>query len=466
MFAILSGVSLGTASSQGREVVDPESQIYLPLVLSTTSPPPRVNIPYFESRVRFPETAILWFGRVDPTSNYADVRIGYNDDELAVRLAVFDRRLWYDPSPTAANLSAYDGASLYLNLDGPEGSGPASNAYRLVSQFNWWESRERWQASYRGASSGWAPAEIPFTTARNWQGNAPNDDVDDRGWIMTIRVPFASLGIAGPPPPGTEWGLAVAVHDRDGQAGTPNPDQTWPPGAASGQPAAWGVLTFGFPEYSPPPATPGSPVVIRHGLDGAVVTDAHVGGHSNCGKSYWPDFFYGWGDANYAGYDQVNIQNQYDISDWPCFSKFYITFPLDRVPAGKVLLNASLTLYQVGNAGMGWEPPPEPSLIQVHTILEDWDENTIAWNNAPLAFENVARSWVNPIDSIPGGPGVPNEWDLTAAASRAYAAGQPLRLVLYSADNAYHSGKYFLSSDAVGWGDAGRPTLTITWGDP
>jgi hypothetical protein len=461
---VLTVVSFRAVSTHAQEAVNSGNQVFIPLIIHNPILPPRINIPHFEERVRFPETAILWFGHVDPTHNYADVRIGYTDEHLAVRLAVFDRRLWVDQSPTLDTLTDYDGASLYLNLDGPQGS-LGSNAYKLVSQLNWWEAREPWQAAYRGGG-GWTLSEIPFTTARNWKGNAPNDDINDRGWTMTIRIPFASLGLSGPPPQGTEWGLAVVVHDRDDQAGTPIPDQVWPPGADSNAPATWGSLSFGLPVYTPAQASPGGSTVIRHGLNGAVVVDAHVGGHSNCGKPYFPNFFEGWGDANFAGYDQVNVQNQYDVSDWPCFSKFYITFPLDQIPADKVLLDANLTLFQIGNAGMGWEPPPEPSLIQVHTILEDWDESTITWNNAPLSYENVARTWVYPIESIPSGPGVPNEWDLTVAAARAYAARQPLRLVLYSADNAYHSGRYFLSSDALGWGGTGRPTLTITWGDP
>jgi len=48
--------------------------------------------------------------------------------------------------------------------------------------------------------------------------------------------------------------------------------------------------------------------------------------------------------------------------------------------------------------------------------------------------------------------------------AEAYASGAPLRLVLYGADWAYHSGKYFHSSDACDWNAEGCPTLTITWG--
>jgi len=41
-----------------------------------------------------------------------------------------------------------------------------------------------------------------------------------------------------------------------------------------------------------------------------------------------------------------------------------------------------------------------------------------------------------------------------------------VRLVLYSADWDYHSGKYFFSSDVADWNAQGRPTLEVVWGDP
>ena len=466
IFAILPAINLLTASSIVPVVANQQNQIYLPLVLTPATHSPRVHVPYFDGNIRFAEAGLFWFGDVEPTRNYADVRVGYNDTGLSLRLSVFDRRLWYDPTPEALDLSDYDGASLYLNLDGPSGSSLARNGYKLVSQLNWWEARERWQAAYRSSGGGWSLAEIPFTTNRNWRGNVPNNDVDDRGWSMTFHIPFASLGLTEAPPQGTVWGLAIALHDRDDQEGTPISDQTWPLAADLNQPVTWGSLSFGRPDSTPSPASPSGSLTIRHGLNGAIVKDAHVGGHSICGQPHWPNFFDSWGSANYAGYDQINIQNQSDVADWPCFSKFYITFPLDLVPANKVLLDATLKLYLFGNAGMNLEPPPQPSLIQALIVSEDWDESTITWNNAPLALENVAQTWVNPIDVFPGWPGVPYEWDLSTAAAQAYTTGQPLRLVLYSADGAYNSGKYFISSDTGEWNEDGRPALTITWGEP
>jgi hypothetical protein len=125
------------------------------------------------------------------------------------------------------------------------------------------------------------------------------------------------------------------------------------------------------------------------------------------GNPIWPDFFDGWGDANYAGYEQVNVLNQSDVADWPCFSKFYLTFPLDPIPPGVEILSATLRLHLFGNSGQGWEPPPQPSLIQALTVREDWDESTLTWNNAPLAFENFAATWVYPVEEFPRLAGSP-----------------------------------------------------------
>jgi hypothetical protein len=48
----------------------------------------------------------------------------------------------------------------------------------------------------------------------------------------------------------------------------------------------------------------------------------------------------------------------------------------------------------------------------------------------------------------------------------AYRAGAPLQIVMYTGDGAYHSGKYFSTSDTGEWNAVARPTLTIVWGNP
>ena len=220
-------------------------------------------------------------------------------------------------------------------------------------------------------------------------------------------------------------------------------------------------MVFGLPSaYVAPPATQRATITIKQGLNGATVPDADVGAWTTCGAGL--DLWTQWGEKNYAGQTQVNIQNQEDVSDWPCFSKYYVTFPLTALPAGKKIISSTLKLYQFGNSGQGWTPPPFRSLIQVMTVNDNWNEATLNWNNAPLAGELISQSNVDPLDTIPPWPGIPRAWDVSAAVARAYASGAPLRLVLYSADRPMHSGKYFYSSDAS---PEGRPTLQVLWGE-
>jgi hypothetical protein len=427
----------------------------------------RVNAPYFDGAANYSELAVFWFGRVTPTENYADVRIGYNRDKLILNVAAFDRRLWYDTSPSATDLTAWDAVTIYLSLESGAGSTFGANAYRFVGQLNWWEERTQWQAAYRYSGTVWNAVTLPFTTYSGWRGDVPNTDVDDRGWNVGFDIPFSSLGLAGPPSLGSTWRLAIVLHDRDDAAGTPIPNKTWPETMTVDQPATWGVLNFGVPSYAPPATTPGGTVTIRHKLNGAIVSDAAVGGFAVCGSG--TDYWTQWGDTKESFYssnhDRFNVQNQSDISDWPCFSKYYVTFPLSSLPAGKAVISATLKLYQIGNAGEGWTPGPQPSFIQVLTVDRAWDEAALTWNNAPLASENITGAWVDPLPLFPGWPGVPRQWNVSRAVAQAYTTGQPLRLAVYSADEPYQSGRYFSSSDVEDWDEVGRPTLTVTWGE-
>jgi hypothetical protein len=423
----------------------------------------RINAPQFDGEIRFEETAIAWFGHVDSTANSADVRIGYNDEHLYVRLGIMDRRLWYDLSPSPPDLTAWDSATLYLDLDGNVGASPDADAFRFDAQLSWWEERTDYQAAYVGNGDGWTQAGLNFDTVSGWRGDAPNTDGDDRAWSLDFFVPFTSLGLPGPPAEGTVWGLGVAVHDRDDAPGSPIADQLWPETLTPAQPSTWGQLRFGMPVYTPPPALAEGQTVIRQGLAGAVVPDAHVGGGTDCGAAAGPDYFPSWGGLRYSGTPVVNIQNLGDICDWPCFSRYYVTFPLSAIPQGKAIISATLTMYQWGNAGDGWEPGPQPSFIQVLTVDSAWDENTLDWNNSPLAVENVAATWAG---IFPEWPGEPRTWDVSRVAAGAVAAGTPLQVALYESDWAYHSGKYFWSSDVEDFYQELRPTLVVAWGEP
>ncbi len=446
----------------------------LPAVGQGAAPVPIVNAPYTTAasdNMPVPERAIFWFGEVGPVSdNYTDVRVIFNDEQLFVTLHVFDRLLFYKKDPAAAEMPDWDAATLYLNMDGASGSAPSTNAHKLTAQLNWHESRDdgAYHAAYQGNGSGWAAATTVLETSAGWQGVNLNDTAEDRGWNVSFKIPFSSLGLTGKPADGTVWGMALAVHDRDDAGGSVIADTVWPDGMDTAVPATWSQLRFGLPTYDPPPTNLGGTVTVRHGLNGAVVTDGHVGGDTICAEDIRPDFWAEWGSLNYAAdapQKRMNIQNQWNLGDWPCFSKYFATFPLDDVPANATVISATLTLVQFGNSNQGgsFDPDrlPQPSLIQILTTTEPWNEATLTWNNAPQAVENVSRAWVDPLPAGPPWIEVPREWDVSGAVAAAYEAGEPLRLAAYSADNAMHSGKYFRSSDAD---EAVRPSLEITWG--
>lgn len=435
---------------------------------------PQVNVPYTSATENSPggiagtERAIFWFGKVGPTTdNYADVRIIHNDEKLHVTVHVIDRLLYYQKDPATNEMPNWDAVSLYLDMDGTPGAAPAATAYKFVGQVSWNEDRSTgaYDAAYQGNGSSWTAVTIPFETVTGWQGQGFNNQSRDHGWNITFRIPYSSLGLNGRPASGTQWKIALVVHDNDG--GSAIPDKTWPPAMTDISPATWANLVFGLPTYTPPAGVSAAgTTTIRHGLNGAVVTDGHVGGDTTCAANIDPNFWSLWGSQNYANDYEVNVQNQWNLGDFPCFSKYYVTFPLDQIPANKAILNATLILQQFGNSNQGGSYPGDPpdSLIQVLTVQDSWQESTITWNNAPLAVENVARTWVYPLPPGPPYPNVPREWDLSYAVAQAYEAGQSeLKLVLYSADSSLHSGKYFRSSESND--PSARPTLTVTWGD-
>ena len=226
-------IPVGQATPFSLSTPSAASGQYLPLVIRPTqpiipTPPPRsgalrINVPYFENEIAFAETAILWFGKVNLTENYVDVRLGYSEDELFVHVAVFDRLLWYDDS-SPIDLEAWDFASLFIDMDGVEGSAPDGSSYRFVGSLNSWEADSDYQAVYGGNGSGWKEINIPFTSQIGYRGN-PNDNDRDNGWRLSYWIPFSSLGLEVAPPQGTVWGLAVVLHDRDDAVGSPIPDK-------------------------------------------------------------------------------------------------------------------------------------------------------------------------------------------------------------------------------------------------
>jgi hypothetical protein len=345
--------------------------------------------------------------------------------------------LRYDTTGQTSQLEQFDAFAVTLTT--------GRGTYRFVSGLNWFEPRTNYQR---------AEPAVPFTTTSGWRGNALNGTFssqdDDRGWVTLVRIPFGSLGEATPAD-GTVWGMTLTTYDRDDAAGSLRDQKAWN-----------GELRFGLPSYSPPTTAAGQ-VSIRHMPGGTTVPDVAVGGGSDCGGAAGPVYFTQWGSLTSAGDPSMNVQNQADVGDWPCFSKYYVTFPLTSVPAGKRIVSARFILHQFGGSGVAGQAIP--SLIQVSTADADWNEASMTWNTAPQARENVARSWVDVFQGPLVWPGTARTWDVSAAVAGAFAAGLPLRLIVYEADDAYHSGKYFVTSDTGDWNADGRPTLEVTWGN-
>ncbi len=419
----------------------------------------RVNVPYFGSNtVPFNQTALFWFGAVTSADTYTDVRIGYNKTELFIDLHTVDRYLWYDTDTSAPNLSKDDNASVYLNTTST-GSG---NSYKFQTGVNGYKKRTNYQQAYTGSGTMWTPATIPFTAVYGWQGHGFNGP-EDSGWSMTYHIPFSSLGLAGPPSQGTAWKLAVQVQNRDTGTATTLSEKWWPESANEmTTPSSWGQLVFGIPTYQPPHTSGTAIYSVRNKLNNQVVTDGMVGGSLSCGNlglNRWTQ----WGTQGYPGASRVNIQNETYISDWNCFSKFYITFPLSSLPSGKGVVKATVTLYEYANAGV--QGQPNPTYIQVATVNEDWNPATLSWNNAPWVQENINTLLVNTKTTrVVPLPGLAITWDVSRAVAQAYATGQPLRLVFYTPADQHDSGKYFFSSSIGDWNAAGRPTLQVTLG--
>ncbi|MCC7369394.1 MAG: DNRLRE domain-containing protein [Chloroflexi bacterium] len=409
-----------------------------PTATSAPTTARRANLPRFSGSFVPGEAAVFWYGRVTPSENYTDVRISYSATDLWVQANIMDMHLRYDTAGQTSRLEEFDAVG--VTLTAPTGT------YRFVSGLNWFEARTNYQRSV---------PTVPFTTSTGWRGNAPNSafdsQSDDRGWVATFQIPFASLGLSTPVD-GAVWPLEVITYDRDDQAGAQRSQASWS-----------GEIRFGLPSYTAP-TTPAGTVSIRQTTGGTSVPDAAVGGGADCGGAADPVYFDQWGSFNYAGRTDMNVQNQSDIGDWPCFSKYYVTFPLGSVPSGKRIVSARLVMHQFGGSGSASDTL-YPSLIQVATTDPTWTEGTITWNTAPLARENVSRAVVPVFKDTIVWPGVERTWDVSAAVATAYASGSPLALVLYSPDEPYHSGKYFVTSNTGDWNAAGRPTLEVTWGN-
>jgi hypothetical protein len=447
----------------------------LPAQAQSPDPPRRVNMPYFPSVVddtQWSQAAIFWFGKNEqgiPSKNYADVRMAYSAAALHVRVTVVDYYLWYNQNPTPADdLTQYDAVAIYLDTAYDRKATPQADDYFFLDGARHWPNDDAPQYHRQGQGNGsaWNTAWSGSWTdveGMQWSCNpGPNSNSCgiDYGWTAIYAIPWTTFGLSGPPPEGTLWGLGVMLYDRDDSppAGYVAPEY-WPETFATNNPATWGELHFGSAHYHPLPAAPQGTTTIRAASPtDSTVEDAWLGGGGTCGGGHA-----GGSEVNHGDDASLFVGSETAPTHFPCFNKSYLRFPLNSIPPGKTIISATLRLHHWGNADPNLA---QPSWVHLFTIQDAWDEMAIHWNNAPLAQENVAATWINPITGSVPWPGNPYNWDATQAVAEAYAAGRSVSLAIYGSDTAQHSSKYLTSSETGDWNVAGRPTLTVVWGQP
>jgi hypothetical protein len=452
-------------------------------------PPRRVNAPYFGDGFDWGRTSIIWFGQNKqgdpPTRNYADVRVGYTADALEIQVTVADYYLWYDEyADSSSDLTQYDAVAIYLDTDLDRAAAPQSDDYWFLTGARHWQGMSNYKRQARGNGSGWDTGWMPSNawtaySDMSWSCNpGPNSNECgiDFGWRSIFTIPWQTLGLSSRPADGTVWSLGVRLYDRDDAP--PDgyvPPEHWPENFSPDAPSTWGELAFNPPGYEPQPAVAEGTTTIRRATetDTSVVQDAWVGGGAWCSGGHE-----GGADTNHSGFSpdgsikerELFVGSEVAVTHLPCFSKSFLRFFLDDLPPNKTIISATLTLHHWGNSGdpnaANDEDRPHNSYVWLYSISDAWTETDITWNNAPLAQENLDVTRITPLSSHPGWPGIPYTWDATKAVATAYAAGQPVSLAIYDSAAQRNTSKYFTSSETGDWDAAGRPTLTVVWGQP
>ncbi|NTW43845.1 MAG: hypothetical protein HGB14_05285, partial [Anaerolineaceae bacterium] len=142
------------------------SKIYLPLIIGGSQTQQTdgriVNIPYFSetniiSSQRFNEMAVFWYGQVTNNLNYSDVRIAYNDSELVVYIAQFDRRIFYNTASNGSDLENWDAVTLLLQSNGRGITAPDAYSFRFTAQmYESWNNVNLYRRAEQGNGSTWS----------------------------------------------------------------------------------------------------------------------------------------------------------------------------------------------------------------------------------------------------------------------------------------------------------------------
>ena len=263
--------------------------------------------------------------------------------------------------------------------------------------------------------------------ANGWQLASRCTGTACMGWTAYRFAPWGQFGKT--PQRGDVWPLRVQV---DGA--------TWA-----------GAVRWGLPDYA------GRTVAGVQVVTTTLSANAVTGGNNDCGNIYQSTFTPAWGTLSWPGAAQINIQNQWDVADWPCYARWYAQWQLPALPAGAQVVSATMTMRHFGNPGYGpaySADGAQDTIMQVYEVATPWQPLGLAWDNAPPVVENLSRTTVRPIDaacppaqldtSRTCRPGVPYDFDVTEAVKRAMQEGRGWASVaLYTASGDYHSGKQF-----------------------
>jgi hypothetical protein len=281
---------------------------------------------------------------------------------------------------------------------------------------------------------------VPYTGAPGWDvANRCSDSVCS-GWSVYGFFPWEDFG--GKPTTGTLWPLKVTFDDTD--AG-PTGRVTWPP-------SGLGTLRWGLPLNN------GRNATKAHYLTVELSGDSMLGGGTDCGIGDRPGYFSSWGRRNWGSSPHVNVQMQWDVADWPCYSKYFAQWSLKDLPPTTTVISATIEMRQFGNAGYesGYDDKAtKDTVMQVYDVNTPWAEDTITWDSAPVPLENTNRTLVKPLpidcQPTPGwycSPGIAYQFDVTEIVRRAQLSGRDwASMAVYTAAGQYHSGKYFYSRE-------------------
>lgn len=378
----------------------------------------------FDSSISVVRSNVFWFGELNEQSNAIDMRIGHNATELMLSASVFDDDIQYS-TDTSADWHDFDTMRYEIAINGSD--------YTVETMTRHYQPLEMYARFGQLNNGQFVQIPVDLKHQGSWFGDSPNNVGNDRGWYSIIYISWDALGGQ------SDFVLTVTNFDKDLDY---QGSQTWS-----------GLVSL----EQLPLGTDGTEFV-RFSRGGEwLVDDAHVGGAFDCGVTEKPDFFPTWGDVSYPQAPQINIQNQMNTEDWPCFSRYMIWFDIPVGLDRKMVSNATIIMHQFGEAGHAW---PHNSLefipdSNIQAIWVEQPEPPYTWNNTPEIKAHLSTTYVPSRNEVFVNPPVAHEFDITYAIKN--ADGNRVAILLYSADWDIHSGKYFYGSYA----DVYRPEISI-----